>query len=209
MKSLTELINDLLKQSPVQLVLTGSNGAGKSTFYESYLKASGLPFVNADAIAKQMGLVAPEGAYQAAQFATQKRIELTNSGLSFIFETVFSDTGGHKLAEFAQARVDGYTVAMIFIGIDSTQLSRARVVNRVARGGHDVPDDKLDERFPRTLANLATALTQLDWVLLLDNSSASQPYRPIALVVSGEPRWLSSDHLPMWAASLQLGGLKK
>jgi predicted ABC-type ATPase len=209
MKSLPELINDLLKQSPVQLVLTGSNGAGKSTFYESYLKDSGLPFVNADAIAKQMRLVVPEGAYQAAQIATQKRIELTNCGLSFIFETVFSDTGGHKLAEFAQARAEGYTVAMIFIGIDSTQLSRARVINRVARGGHDVPDDKLDERFPRTLANLTTALTRLDWVLLLDNSSAIQPYRPIALVAAGELRWITSDLLPTWAASLQFGDLKK
>ncbi len=198
-----------MQNSPVQLVLTGSNGAGKSTFYETYLKQSGLPFVNADDIAKQLGLDEPRGAYKASRIATQQRLELTENRLNFIFETVFSDTGGHKMADFNRARNNGYTVAMTFIGIDSIDLSRARVINRVERGGHDVPDDKIDERFARTLANLALAIEQLDWVLLLDNSLATTPYRPIALFQSGKLLWITTEPMPAWADTLHVGDTSK
>jgi hypothetical protein len=39
---------------PVLVFLAGSNGAGKSTFFASYLQPLGLPFVNADEIALRL-----------------------------------------------------------------------------------------------------------------------------------------------------------
>ena len=36
--------------APRLIFLAGPNGAGKSTFYETFLRDSGLPFVNADRI---------------------------------------------------------------------------------------------------------------------------------------------------------------
>ena len=44
----------------VLTVLAGSNGAGKSSFYERYLRPLGLPFVNADEIAKVLRPQDPE-----------------------------------------------------------------------------------------------------------------------------------------------------
>lgn len=41
-------------KSPVLVVLAGPNGAGKSTFHENFIAHHGLPFVNADLIAKDM-----------------------------------------------------------------------------------------------------------------------------------------------------------
>jgi predicted ABC-type ATPase len=35
-------------------LLAGGNGAGKSTFYRTRLKKLGIPFVNADVIAKEI-----------------------------------------------------------------------------------------------------------------------------------------------------------
>lgn len=35
-------------------ILAGGNGAGKSTFYDRYLKTKGLSFVNADRLAKEI-----------------------------------------------------------------------------------------------------------------------------------------------------------
>jgi predicted ABC-type ATPase len=41
----------------VLILLAGSNGAGKTTYYERFLADTGLPFVNADEIARQLGAV--------------------------------------------------------------------------------------------------------------------------------------------------------
>lgn len=61
-----------------------------------------------------------------------------------------------------------------------TVLSLGRVILRVERGGHDVPDAKIETRFPRTFANLRQALTFVDEALLFDNSSSDQPFRFVA-----------------------------
>lgn len=55
-------------------MLVGGNGAGKSTFYRKFLDPKGMPFVNADVLAKQIFPDDPEGnSYEAAQLATQMR----------------------------------------------------------------------------------------------------------------------------------------
>ena len=38
---------------PVLIILAGPNGAGKSTFFETYLVGKGLPFINADNLARE------------------------------------------------------------------------------------------------------------------------------------------------------------
>ena len=43
-----------LDRRPLIVAIAGPNGAGKSTFYELHLAAAGLPFVNADVIAREM-----------------------------------------------------------------------------------------------------------------------------------------------------------
>jgi predicted ABC-type ATPase len=102
--------------------------------------------------------------------------------------------------------VAGYEIYMIFIGLESEALSQARVVQRVEEGGHDVPEDRLVARFPRTLANLRTALRELDCVLLVDNSYADTKYRFVALV---EHARIVNDtgERPLWTAGLDLEAL--
>ena len=70
--------------------LIGANGAGKSTFYRLILEPLGLPFVNADRLAKLVyPAAAEEHSYEAALLAKQQRNTLLASGASFCFETVF------------------------------------------------------------------------------------------------------------------------
>ncbi len=60
----------------VLVVLAGPNGAGKTLFFELYIAPSGLPFVNADFIAKELAEKGkPVSAYDAARLAEQKRQE--------------------------------------------------------------------------------------------------------------------------------------
>jgi predicted ABC-type ATPase len=179
----------LQKEFPVLLVLAGSNGAGKTTFYELYLERLGLPFINADRIAQILDPSHPgQLAYQAASVADNARRDLVKRRLSFCMETVFSDPVGDKVQFLKDAQAEGYTVIGVFITLSDPALSLARVVQRVARGGHDVPDDKLESRFARTAQNIQSALKFVDVGLVLDNSSAEAPYRLVELWERGELR---------------------
>jgi predicted ABC-type ATPase len=170
----------LAADKPVILVLAGSNGAGKSTFFDLYLSRLGLAFVNADRIAQALDPNDPlEIGYEAARVADIVRHELVDQRQSFCMETVFSDTAGSKLQFLREAQARGYTVVFLYFRLANAALSTARVMQRVARGGHDVPDEKLAARFVRTLKNAATALTFVDLGLVIDNSSAREPYRVV------------------------------
>lgn len=171
---------------PVIVVLAGSNGAGKTTFYELYLESLELPFVNADRIAKTLSSNDPNPlAYQAAQLADDVRRDLVNRRLSFCMETVFSDPAGDKVQFLKSAQTGGYGILGIFIQLSDPPLSVARVAQRVRHGGHDVPDDKLHSRFERTAENIRNALQFVDLGFAIDNSSVDSPYRLIEVWANG------------------------
>ena len=90
-------------------------------------------------------------------------------------------------------------MVLVFIGLESADLSRGRVMERVEAGGHDVPDEKILTRFPRTFANLRQALGFVNQALLFDNSSADEPYRFVAEFRDGKRR-SRKGYRPAWAA---------
>jgi predicted ABC-type ATPase len=185
----------IFNRRPIIVVLAGPNGAGKSTFYQSYLSLSDLPFVNADVIAKERNCAA----YEAADLAEQQRQELLAQRESFIFETVFSDPVGNKLDFLVESMQAGYTVVLCFIRIANAELSLERVSMRAKQGGHDVPADKIETRFPRVLANLKRAIPALSSVSIFDNSDASKPHQFIASFEAGR---LIEGTIPDWLQSL-------
>jgi predicted ABC-type ATPase len=183
----------LLDRRPVIVALAGPNGAGKSTFYRAHLAPSGLRFVNADQLALQLKI----DPYRASDMADAVRRDLVSVRESFIFETVFSDPVGDKLAFLQEAQKAGYTVVLFFIGIDGTETSRERVAMRVVKGGHDVPTPKLQARYARAIENLRRALVTLSNVAVYENSDLREPYRLVAEVREGQlrifppiPEWL-------------------
>jgi predicted ABC-type ATPase len=186
---------DVLDRRPILVALAGPNGAGKSTFYRAFLASSALYFVNPDVLAEQLNV----DSYRAAKMAERFRLQLLEQNISFVFETVFSDPVGDKLGFLKQAEALGYTVVLFFIGIGSPRISDERVAMRVSQGGHDVPAEKLVERYPRVMHNLKRALLELSNVRVYDNSDLSKPYRLVALREDGGglhlfkpvPDWLS------------------
>ena len=164
---------EFLDKRPIVIALAGSNGAGKSTFYESFLADAGLRFVNADVLSASLEV----SAYEAAELATSIRTALVARRESFVFETVLSDPVGEKVLQLESYAVLGYTVVLIFIRIDDAEESIKRVAMRVSQGGHDVPDDKLRARFERTQANLKRAIERLPHVIIYDNDILSKPYQ--------------------------------
>jgi predicted ABC-type ATPase len=186
-----------LDQRPVLVALAGSNGAGKTTFYHAHLQAAGLRLINADILALELEV----DAYTAAKMARVLGRRLIEQRESFVFETVFSDPVGDKLAFLEHAIAAGYQVVPCFIGLAGPETSEQRVAMRVSQGGHDVPTEKLVTRFPRTLANLKAAIQVLPYVLIFDNEDLKHPYRRVAVYENGKAVFLAQPP-PVWLAPL-------
>lgn len=175
-------------------MIAGPNGAGKSTFYEAYLSHLDLPFLNADLLASAVGVDAYEAAGQIASI----RDHYINERVGFITETVFSDPVGEKVSVLENAVLRGFHVDLIFIGLNSPLQSKDRVAHRVAAGGHDVPEEKLEARYFRSLENLKRALHALPRVILYDNSSYEHPHRFVAEYRNGHLHRGSKEPRPDW-----------
>ena len=154
-----------LDQRPVIVALAGPNGGGKTTFYYAHLLPAGLRFINADALAKELRIEP----YAAARVADAVRRELVKQRESFVFETVFTDPAGEKLAFLKSAAQAGYNTILCFIGTAGPGVS-----------------------------NLKTALRELPNVWVFDNNDLRTPYRLVAVFEGGRlvklqrpvPRWL-------------------
>ncbi len=186
---------------PPQLwLLTGGNGSGKSTFYARYLEPKQVPFVNADRIARELWPDNPEShSYNASTLARDYRQQLLTKQQTFCFETVYSHP--EKVDFVAQAKALGYQIIVFYIYLNHHQANLARVATRVIDGGHDVPEQKVIERIPRTLDNIKRTIPLADELYLLDNSSTEKPFQHIAKFSQGV---LHEDirSLPPWAQSL-------
>jgi predicted ABC-type ATPase len=185
---------------PLGIAIAGPNGAGKSTFYETQLKAMGLPFVNADNLARQLDV----DAYKAASAADEIRRELVRQRTSFVFETVFSDPVGDKVTFLREMEGASYQVILCFIGISGADVSEQRVSIRVSKGGHDVPQRKIEERYARTLNNLRLSIEGLADVRIFDNDDLERPYRLVAHFERGRALELHPP-IPTWLNGLLSG----
>lgn len=155
---------------PSLVVIAGPNGAGKSTLYDTRVASSFAgPFVNADLIQRnELRDPSMEASYRAAEIASARRTELLEAGRSFATETVFSHPS--KLGIIADARARGYMVIVMHVGVEDPALSVARVQARVEDGGHDVPEDKIRDRYARGQALIRQAVLQADRGMVFDNS---------------------------------------
>ena len=181
-------------------VLAGGNGAGKSTFYRTQLAPLGLPFINADILAKELYPQAPEEhSYDAAKLAGEMRFQLLHEGRSFCFETVFSHPS--KIDFVAQAKALGYEIILVFIHLDTVSLNQARVAQRISEGGHNVPNEKVASRIPRLLQNIKKTLPLCDQVRILNNSRIDNPFQQVAVIRNGQ-KTQQEITLPEWAQDL-------
>lgn len=160
--------------SPTLILLAGPNGAGKSTLYKTRVApAFAGPFINADIIQRdELNESSPTASYRAAEIATTRRGEMLAAGRDFVTETVFSHPS--KLDLVREAVTRGYAVWVMHVGVDNPDLSVARVAHRHEHGGHDVPEDKIRERFNRSAPLIRDAVHLASTGLVYDNSIAGQ-----------------------------------
>jgi len=150
------------------IIIAGPNGAGKTTFAQNFLpqEAHTFRFINADLIAAGLAPFNPESvSFKAARLMLNELDEYTTAGESFAFETTLS--GAHYLQRIQEWKDLGYSVKLWFIALSSPELAISRVKERVAQGGHNIPEEVIRRRYSAGLKNLPKFQKVVkSWVLL-------------------------------------------
>ena len=161
------------KYSPTLYIIAGPNGAGKTTFAKEFLPhyAKCENFVNADLIAQGLSPFSPAAAGLKAGRLLLKQIrEFAERRADFAFETTLA--GKTYVALLRRLKQQDYTIHLFFLWIPSVELAAARIKDRVAEGGHDVPITDVRRRFGRSVENFFRVYRPLlDAWTLFDNST--------------------------------------
>lgn len=170
-----------MKRSPTPpqiIVLAGTNGAGKSSIAGEVVRRAGAQYFNPDEAARRIRArhpeLSPEEASSRAWHLGRRMLEKAiEQRLQFAFETTL---GGHTMTRLLMKAADaGIAVRIWYVGLSSADLHVERVHSRVARGGHDIPERRIRQRFDSSRENLIALLPHAAELRLLDNSHEGDP----------------------------------
>ena len=200
------------------VVLAGVNGAGKSSVAGAALRAAGGEFFDPDVAARELLATNPGLTVLAANALAweigRSRLERALAhGESFAFETTL---GGRTICDLMLAGVArGAEIHLSFVGLSSPELHIERVRRRVAAGGHDIPQEKIRERFTTSRENLVRLLPHLATLYLYDNSDdafSEKGLGPAPLLLlhmerARIVRRVALDQVPAWAKPILAAAL--
>lgn len=166
-------------QIPRIYVLAGTNGAGKSSIGGAMLVEQGVGYFNPDEAAADIRTANPQVSQDQAQSAAwQEGKRLLERAIAERLDYAFETTLGGKTipALLEKAIASGIEVRIWYVGLASPELHIARVRARVARGGHAIPEERIRERYARSLLNLIRLMPKLTEVRVCDNSREADPH---------------------------------
>jgi predicted ABC-type ATPase len=153
-------------------IISGCNGAGKTTASYTVLPEvlDCREFVNADEIARGLSPFNPESvAIEAGRLMLQRIEDLLAKDETFSIETTLATKSYINLVRRAQAK--GYTVRLLFFWLNSPELALLRIVERVAKGGHNIPEPVVRRRYVAGIRNLIRLfMNEVDYWVIYDNS---------------------------------------
>jgi predicted ABC-type ATPase len=165
-------------EPPIFWVVAGPNGSGKSSFYQTLefeSSARSIWIINPDLLTLRIQQV--EGLeLRAANLQAVQRVEAwlevsIRAHQTVGVETVLSTSKYRRLVEAAKALQ--FQLRLTYIILDSPERNIERVRMRVEKGGHAVPENKIVERYARSLEQMPWFLDQADEAWLYDNSDTS------------------------------------
>lgn len=137
---------------PVLTVFAGPNGSGKSSLIRQVEFEGRQNLLEPDAIARRMRPESPRQAgITAGREVLRRTAEYVRTEQSFAIETTLSGSWTNSAIGAALER--SFFTRLFYICLDNPERSIQRVRERVAQGGHDVPDADVRRRYARSLAN--------------------------------------------------------
>jgi predicted ABC-type ATPase len=159
---------------PVLYVLAGVNGAGKSSIGGHLLTRNGLSWFNPDTFAREIMSATALDQETANSYAWHEGMRRLEEAIvkksNYAFETTL---GGATVAKNILRGAKTHDVLIWFCGLSSPELHIERVKNRVAAGGHHIPEEKIRERYPLAQSNLIMLMPHVAHLTVYDNSKAA------------------------------------
>jgi predicted ABC-type ATPase len=141
-------------------VIAGPVGAGKTTFYEAYLK-------------EVFPTLVPASRHEQQPLLDERR--------SFAVEDIRVDT---QLLD--QAKAAGYSAKVLFISTEDANLNAGRMLVRMSRGGKTVPMSSVIDSYRDSTKNLSEVPKHADELLVYDNTAHRCGFRVVAHFIAGQ-----------------------
>ena len=151
------------------ILIAGVNGAGKSTLYQSMPSLQNMPRVNTDEILREFGDWRNISDVMAAgKIAIKKIVKYFDEGVTFNQETTLC--GKAIINNIEKAKRRGYFIELHYIGVESADIAKERVLERVKQGGHGIAEKDIEKRYIGTFDNLKLVLSKCDLTVFYDNT---------------------------------------
>ncbi len=197
-------------------VIAGINGAGKSSIAGARIRSAGGDYFNPDEVARSLmdadrTLSLTEANAHAWKIGFEQLSRAIDEELDYTFETTL---GGNSICQLLHEAIDqGREVRIFFCGLASPELHIERVAARVARGGHDIPEAKIRERWTGAIHNMLGLIPRCAGVRVFDNSEPSDRGgpQPVCLfsLVGNTFDSLPVESMPEWAKPLASAAIKR
>ncbi len=171
---------------PDLYILTGSNGAGKSTAGRYYLPEeirNNYEIFDGDKLfmqkRKQLYKIETPSLKEASRQAQKWLhehfencvVNAIKNNDHFVYEGHFPDEENWSTPKRFQ--VAGYRVHLIFLGLSHPAISELRVLDRARMGGHTVPPYEIERNFYGNLKQLNTHYKLIDELQIFDTSDST------------------------------------
>ena len=152
-------------------IFAGVNGAGKTTLYYNELeqKKDFGRRINIDEIVSSFGdWRNPKDQVRASKIAINLRNIYIHNKYDFNIETTLC--GSSILALFQTLKENNYDIYLYYVKVDSIEIAKERVRQRVQKGGHDIDERLIEKRFAQSLENLEKVTPLCKEVFVFNNS---------------------------------------
>lgn len=175
------------------VLIAGVNGAGKSTLYHVLEELKDMPRINTDEMVKQFGdWKRLDCVFKAGKQAVKMINDYFEKGISFNQETTLC--GNAILNNIRKAKQLGYYIEIHYVGVETVEVAKERVLHRVSVGGHGIPEKDIERRYIETFENLNKIISECDRIAFYDNTYefdcfAVKEGRNIVILADRVPKW--------------------
>jgi predicted ABC-type ATPase len=169
------------EQKPVLIILAGSAGAGKTTFYESKLKTVFPTLLKASASPLEQ------------TETNRERARLLKAGQPFVYQDATIDS-----QIIQEAHDSGFDVKVFYIATEDPNLNMGRVLVRVNNGGAFASLARIPDDYAQSMKQLSDVKKVADDLMLFDNTAHGRGHRLVAHFQAGELMKLARS-VPKWA----------
>lgn len=193
---------------PVLIIITGSNGAGKSSIGPDYIpsKLRDSIFDGDKLFMEKKSEIWASGvrshkecrnqAFEIVVETFEKLVEDSiKNNTDFVYEGHFTNEATWDVPKKFKAA--GYKIHLIFFGLTDTALSETRVIGRTHEGGHYVDPFTVQSNFYGNLEKVDKYYSLFDSVKIFDTSGVE--HIELVKLKDGIPySAISSKELPTW-----------